>query len=331
MASLIEDSLGSPESFPVMYQRASLMDLARQEGVRAPQSAVLANLDELRDWVSRVGFPFVLKADGTSGGDGVRIVRTIHEAEKAYGKLKAPIQLARAAKRALLDYDKTLLWPSLVRRSNTVSAQTFVAGHEATSTVACSNGEVLAALHFEVINKRHDAGPATVMRLLDHPEMSNAVEKIVRRLRLSGVHGFDFMLEAATGDAFLIEMNPRTTQVGHLTLGAGRDIPAALASVMSGSAIHLAAKATENEVITLFPQEWMRDPSSPYFRVGHHDVPWGEPGLVQACVRHARKHHAVVGKQKRTEQLEMSPRLLTVNSTAAAENSMVASGESRYE
>lgn len=331
IASLIERSAGSSESFPVIYKRATLMDLAREQGVRAPRSAVLESPDELRQWASSAGFPFVLKADGTSGGDGVRIVRTLEEAELAYRKLKAPVQLARAAKRALVDYDKTLLWPSLLRRSNTVSAQTFVAGHEATSTVACADGEVLAALHFEVINKRHDAGPATVMRLLDHREMSSAVERVVRRLRLSGVHGFDFMLEETTGHAYLIEMNPRTTQVAHLTLGTGRDIPAALVAAICGSAIQPAAKVTENELITLFPQEWMRDPASPYFSLGHHDVPWAEPALLQACVRHARKHHALTSRLKRSKPLEVPSRLLTINSTAASETSMVASGKSRYE
>ena len=72
------------------------------------------------------------------------------------------------------------------------------------------------------------SGHATVVRLIDNAEMSAAAEKIARRLNFSGMHGFDFMLEAHTGNAYLIEINPRSTQVGHLTLGLGRDIPAAL-------------------------------------------------------------------------------------------------------
>ena len=56
-------------------------------------------------------------------------------------------------------------------------------------------------------------------------EMSNAAERIARKLKLSGTHGFDFMLEDATGSAYLIEINPRSTQVGHLTLGPGGTSP----------------------------------------------------------------------------------------------------------
>ena len=98
--------------------------------------------------------------------------------------------------------------------------------------------------------------------------MSAAAEKMVRRLKLSGLHGFDFMLEASTGNARLIEINPRATQVGHLTLGPGRDLPAALYAALSGEDLHPAPKVTENDIIALFPQEWMRDPDSAFLAIG---------------------------------------------------------------
>jgi len=328
VCSLIESSLGSSESFSVVYERATLMKLAQEEGIRVPQSTVIASVSQLREAAAKICFPLVLKADGTSGGDGVRIVQTLAEAEIAYRKLQAPIQLARAAKRAIMDYDRTLVWPSLLRRRRVVSGQSFVAGREATSTVACWQGVVLASLHFEVINKRHQAGPATVMRLIDHSEMSAAVEKIARRLKLSGVHGFDFMLEASTGKAYLIEINPRITQVGHLALGAGRDLPAALSSAISGCAVQVKPKVTEKDIITLFPQEWMRDPSSAYLCSGYHDVPWAEAELLQVCVRHARKYHLLTARQNR--KLTPAAHLLAVE-TRMAPRSLAQSGDPGYE
>ena len=95
-------------------------------------------------------------------------------------------------------------------------------------------GRFLASLHFEVLRKCNAAGHATVVRLIENTEMSTAVEKVVRRMGLSGLYGFDFMLEASTCHAYLIEINPRATQVGHITLGAGRDLPAALYGAVSG-------------------------------------------------------------------------------------------------
>ena len=217
------------------------------------------------------------------------MVRTVEEAERAFRSLQAPPLLARAAKRALVDQDKSLVWASLLRHRSVVNAQEFVPGREATTTVACWKGAVLASLHFEVVNKRSSAGPSSVLRWIENAEMSASAEKMVRRLGLSGIHGFDFMLEEHTGNAHLIEINPRATQVGHLALGPGHDLPAALYSAVSGESLRPAPKVTESEIITLFPQEWMRDPASPFLTSGFHDVPWEEPELLRACVRRTWK------------------------------------------
>jgi Carbamoyl-phosphate synthase L chain, ATP binding domain len=289
LMALIEKSLGSPASFPIVYARTPFMEMAHSEGVRVPATQVIANIAELTNCCARIGFPMVLKANGTSGGDGVRIVHTAQEAESAFRTLQAPPLLARAAKRALADHDRTLLWPSLLRRRSAVNAQTYIAGHEATSLVACWKGEVLAALHLEVLNKQHWAGPATVLRLIEGVEMQAAAEKTVRRLGLSGLHGFDFMLEAGSGDAYLLEVNPRATQVGHLTLGPGRDLPAALYAAVTGKIVQDAPRITDKDIIALFPQEWTRDPASPILEIAYHDVPWDEPELIQACVRGRQK------------------------------------------
>ncbi len=318
---LIERSIGSPESFPIVYERATFMRIAEEEGIRVPKTARIANLDQVRPSIAQIGLPAVLKADGTCGGTGVRIVHTVEKAERAFRRLQAPPLLARALKRAVFDRDKTLIWPSLLRRRYKVCVQSFVEGHEATSTVACWKGAVLAGLHFEVINKTSSAGPATVVHLIEHPEMVAAVEKMVRRLNLSGVHGFDFMLEASTGNAYLIEINPRTTQVGHLALGNGRDLPAALSAAMSGAPVQAAGKVTDNDVITLFPQEWMRDPASVFIHSGYHDVPWDEPDLVQACVQHARKH----GTSKTSQDWESS--ISALWATRASETRQSATGQ----
>ena len=289
ICALIERSLGCPESFPVVSARAAFMDVAREEDVRVPLTEVIRTGKELRTWVERTGLPTVLKADGSSGGDGVRIAHTLAEAERFFEQLQAPPLFARAVKRAIVDRDKTLLGPSMLRRRPVVNAQAFVSGREATSTVVCCEGTVLASLHFEVINKASSTGHATVVRLIENAEMSTAVEGMVRRLNLSGFYGFDFMLEAAAGYAYLIEVNPRSTQVGHLSMGAGHDLPAALYAALSGKAVTPSPKVTEKDTVALFPQEWIRDSESSFLRSAYHDVPWEEPRLIQDCVSNRRK------------------------------------------
>ncbi len=265
------------------------MELAREEGIRVPRTEIIHSAEEVNNWVERTGLPTVLKADGTSGGNGVRVVRTSAEAQHAFLKLQAPPLMARAFKRALVDQDWTLVRPALRRRRPELSAQTFIAGHEATSTVACWKGTVLASLHFEVLRKGNAAGHATVVRLIDNAEISTAVGKIVRRMGLSGLCGFDFMVESSTGHAHLIEINPRATQVGHITLGPGHDLPAALYSAVTGQPVRVSPPATANDTIAIFPHEWARDPKSEFLRTAYHDVPWDTPELVHACIHRSRK------------------------------------------
>jgi hypothetical protein len=306
LCALIERSLGAPEYFPDLYARTQFIELAQAEGVRVPKTAVIRDSSELKKWIGQTGLPAVLKADGSSGGDGVRVVHTMDDAERGLRILQAPPLLVRAAKRALINRDLRLVWPSIRRRRSIVSAQTFVLGREATSATACWKGEVLASLHFEVIHKGVASGPATVLRLIENAEMSAATEKMARRLNLSGLHGFDFMLESQTGNPYLIEINPRSTQVGHLTLGLGRDIPAALYSALSRQAIRPAPKVTEDETIALFPQEWIRDPSSAFLESAYHDVPWDKPELIRACVRARRKQDAWYSQQNRLQAFSLA-------------------------
>lgn len=296
LCRVIERSVGSAESYPILFARAAFLEIARKEGVRGPKTAVLNSLDDLKAWVEQSGFPVVLKADGTSGGDGVKIVHSMREAQRGFRNLAAPPLLARAIARTLRDRDTTLLMPSVLRRRSVVNAQEFAPGREATSAMACWNGTVLACLNFEVIQKAQSAGHATVVRLTDNAEMLRAANRVARVLRLSGLHGLDFMVES-NGQAHLIEINPRSTQVGHLALGAGRDLPAALYAAVSGEPLRATEKITENDTIALFPQEWIRDATSPLLRSAYHDVPWQEPELIRECVLSRQKQSRWYGSR----------------------------------
>ena len=104
------------------------------------------------------------------------------------------------------------------------------------------------------------------------------------RLKLSGFYGFDFMIEKETGSPYLIEMNPRATQTSHLPLGAGRDLPAALWTMVSGKPAEETESIIRNDVIALFPHEWQRNPASFFLSTAYHDVPWEEPELVREAI-----------------------------------------------
>lgn len=281
---LIARSLGTPGACALATSRGRLMALAAEEGVRIPESAIVGARGELHAWLSQHGFPAVIKADCTWGGQGVSIVRNHEEAQRAFGLMKSRPAIVNAAARMLRDRDPSCLLNALKEARRTVTLQKYIPGTPANRAVACWQGQVLAGASVEAIRTQHPTGPATVVQVIENPEMSEAVYRLMRRLGVSGLWGVDFVLDASTGAAYLIEANPRATPISHLPLGAGHDLPAALYAQLAGTPPRTTPATIDQDVIVMFPGEWHRDPASPYLRSGYHDVPWDEPGLIQDCI-----------------------------------------------
>lgn len=279
--AVIERSLGTPEACTLATARAPLLALASQIGVRVPRTDVIQNAGELSAWLVRRGFPAVIKIDNSWGGQGVSIVRSHEEALHAYHQRILHNSVLNTSRRLLLERDRSVLWSCLHPAPPVMNVQDFIAGTPANRAVASWRGEVLAGISVEALRTQHATGPATVVRVLQIPEMQDAAERIVRHLNLSGLWGFDFILESKTGSAYLIEMNPRATPISHLSLGPGRDLPAALYARLTDSTAEGAPAVTHHDIIALFPGEWQRNPRSPYLHSAYHDVPWEEPALVR--------------------------------------------------
>ena len=287
ICGVIERSLGNPLSYPEVESRSRLLALVREEGVAAVETTVVSSADGLKDWLGVNGFPAVLKTDGSSGGYGVRVVSSAEEAEMARRKLSAPPGIAMAIKRALVNRNQTFLRPALKGASTIVNAQKFIDGIEATSTAVCWQGAVLATLTFEVLRTMYPGGPASVVRLLENETIHAAIRKTVARLGLSGICGFDFIIEKGTGIPQLIEMNSRATQTTHLRLGSGRDAANALYAAITGKCAGDPVNEVTGDTIALFPQERLREPTSEFLKSSFHDVPWSEPELLKKIVASA--------------------------------------------
>jgi len=252
-AELLVRSLGSPAGYSIIDSRQRFLTIAREEGVLVPNSAPTPDLGSLDTWMREKGVPAVLKRDCTSGGEGVQIVETTHQARRAFHSLLSRRPTAAIFKRILMDRDYTLLARFLRFEHPQLSVQQFVAGQDANIVVACWQGEVLAQIAATVLRTRGPKAPAAVIRLAENYDMSSAVKKIVRRLGLSGLAGFDFVIEDGTNKAFLIEINPRATQASHLQLGIGRDLGAALVASLSGRPVARRPAVTNRNTIVLWP------------------------------------------------------------------------------
>ncbi len=114
--------------------------------------------------------------------------------------------------------------------------------------------------------------------------MEQASRRMIRGLGAHGFIGFDFMIEYETDAAYLLECNPRPIQTGHLGARIGIDLCASLAAALQDTLPPRVSDAQE-KTISLFPQEWFRDPGSIYLQNPDVvDVPWDDPGLLNLMV-----------------------------------------------
>jgi hypothetical protein len=283
VVQLVERSLGPPESYSIVSSRHDLLRVAREEGLRIPNTVLLKDLDDLRSWHEQQTAPWVLKADGTWGGQGVRIAYTPEQTEKFFRELTRPRGGAELAKRLLMNRDRLWQWQWWNHSRPGVIVQSHIHGRPANCGVVCHHGRVLAGICVEVVSCSGWKGPATVVRTVKDSEMMRFAEQIARRLNLSGFFGLDFMINDTTGATYLIEMNPRCTPLCHLQLGQGRDLVEAFSAHLRGQPVREAPPVTENEMIAYFPQAWKC--KSEFLSTSFLDAPQGEPELIEALLR----------------------------------------------
>ena len=279
LVSLIERSLGSPQSFEFLRHRQSLQQIADLPAVNVPRTDVVRGFADFKRWVEAHGLPAVLKLDASSGGRDVIIVTDKKSLASSYTKIRLRQGGLRRLKNALWDKDVEP-WANYLREgSPKITVQAFVDGRAANCAVACWEGRVLASIAVELVQANSTLGVSTVVRPVPGRAMIEAARSIVAKLSLSGMVGFDFILDTE-GNAHLIEINPRATQINHLCVGEGNSLPAALYRALTGKDVSVVPLHLGHLDIALFPQEWQRDPKSQFLRSAHHDVPLEEPTLL---------------------------------------------------
>jgi hypothetical protein len=284
LRALLERSLGRSEYFEVTGSRERLLEVAEQLAVRVPRTRRITSQDQLRDWSRTVGSPTILKLDGTWGGNGVHFADTPEQAINLLPSLLEPTPRARAWKRLIVDRDPIALWSWKGWRTPAVTVQEFIPGRPANTMMACWQGKVLGMVTVEVLWSQGPRGSATVVRLMEHEEITQAVHKIAKRLELSGFHGLDFILKEGSGKAYLLELNPRCTQLGHLPIAGQGDLAGLFYEALTGAAATEIKPAgfslSPPDTIAFFPQASLWNPGSRYLSEGYHDIPSQEPALV---------------------------------------------------
>ncbi len=277
LAAKLAASLGDVETLTLRLSKTRTLALARSIGISCPTDIKVSDLADCEAAAARLGYPVMLKLSHGAGGKGVRVCRTVEELRQAYGAYRmrhAPL---------------TRLWRLLFgggwfAAGHDIFVQEMVRGRPAMSCATALDGRALSIVSAVVSQTVDDTGPASVVTLGHHPGVVDATARMTEAMGVSGFVSFDFIADD-DGRAWLLECNPRPTQMVHLGPLVGVDPARALAAALRQEAASGFEKPVEEVPVAFFPQEWRRDPESASLREMYHDVPWDDPNLLAAMLR----------------------------------------------
>ncbi len=201
-------------------------------------------------------------------------MHSVGEAVQTFRQMRFSKGLSTAIGRLAVWSDPLAFW-SWGRRSRlAISVQEYVSGSAANIMVACWRGEILGYVAVEAVSCLWANGPSTVVRLIDNPEMIRAARLIAGRLKISGFFGLDFIMDEKSGKPYLIEMNPRCTQLGHLPLPGQGDLAAVLCEKLTGRKRSIPEHTVPGDLIAFFPNAWRGAGGELWYRA-YQDVSLG--------------------------------------------------------
>ena len=251
LTDLVRASLPDPDSFPYGQNKEAATELMIGFGVRTPARSLIWNRKELRDFVSEIGLPVVLKPLSGTAGQGVQILRTADDVENA------TIEGAQ--------------W----------MAQQYIVGKSAGSASVALDGKCLATIVFEkTLTYPGEMGPASVVTRVDSEEVKRAAAAFAKATNYNGFYSPGFMIEESTGLPYFLEVNTRCVPVIPSAAKLGVDLCRALYARMVGAPIPEPDESAPR-MMALYPQELHRDPNSPY-REHILDEPTDDPLLHRA-------------------------------------------------
>jgi hypothetical protein len=276
MQALVERSIGSAAGFAVVHSRVRLLELAAELGITLPETAAAPSAEAAQLWAQSHPRPFVLKKDGTFGGEGVEVIDSLDAIAPFYARLGEGGGSAE------------------------ISVQAHVDGTAANAMFACHEGRLLGEVQAMVLAAKGKTGPSLAFQILRDEQITRAGALLASALKLSGFFGLDFILDRRTGVPMLIELNPRCTQLGHVLLREQGDLVACLWESWSGTKPSVPLPSTLPHTVYFHPaaREWAIDKR--LLSQGRPDVcaedvavvdelALGDPALHNRLPRHARR------------------------------------------
>ena len=280
LAKLLTRSLGNPETLPDAADKWLAAQAAAAAGVGVPPMRPVRSTAEVLDFGAQHGFPVVLRRRFNYGGKDVHVCRDQTEVKNAFAQLQKEFSFC----------GRFTVWREKIRQrqlsdrwlpvSRAVVASKFIAGRPAMLQACAVDGRLLGSLEAVAMKTfPHAISPASVVRFIQHDGMRRTAETLLARWRLSGLVGFDFVLDDEER-AWFVECNPRPIPIVHLGARVGVDLCRRFHAELAGEPPPMEKIPNQETIVAHFPKELRRDPQSEWLQRALHDVPTADPELM---------------------------------------------------
>ncbi|HOV79236.1 MAG TPA: ATP-grasp domain-containing protein [Bacillota bacterium] len=190
------------EVYDLAADKAVSVTLAGEAGLDRPETVIPRDFDELKQGVSRLDFPVVVKPRKSSGSRGMQVVSEEKDLADVYMKVhkEHPRPLVQEYLGIGDKYDVCLLFD----RSSKLKAS-FV------------QKEIR---HFPI-----GRGPSTVQESVWRPDLVEKAARLLQKMKWYGVAEVEFMVDPRDGKEKFMEINPRFWGSLHMSILAGVDFP----------------------------------------------------------------------------------------------------------
>lgn len=282
LKELIQKSWNNEKAMHLLNSKSDLQKLADDLAILTPRNKSITSKDELLQEIKHRTFPIVLKSSNGYAGDGVKICCDYEDIERKFSELSST-NLVRANFRYKIvrTIGNLMALPYTIKNSK-ISIQDYISGTPCMHLVFASNGEILSSITLlKVCCYPKETSPSSVVKVINHPKISESCSKIVKETQVSGFLSFDFMVDAKN-NAYLLECNPRPTPVAHLTHMLGGNLCTMMKKhfKLDSGQVNPYPKPIY-EYLALFPNELKRDAKSEFFSKGYHDIPLEDPELLE--------------------------------------------------
>lgn len=216
-------SMTTTQNVNIANDKLLLFDYMKKNGIPTPEFAGVHSFQEFKKALFELGYPYnpvVVKIPNSSGARGVRVIDESKSKYEifAHEKPTSVYVSYEDMKSILLDAEKSLgkgVFPELMLME-------YLPGDEYDIDLLADDGKVLYSA-----GRRN---PEMVMSIsqssiLEYNERAEKIsEQLVKMLKLDGNLGFDFKFDAS-GDAQLLEINPRIDATVSIFAAGGMNLP----------------------------------------------------------------------------------------------------------